>query len=152
MEERFEIFTVLMAKIRRNVQRIKNEEVAKYGLKSTHVSCLYYLSKYDSLTATELCEYCSEDKAAVSRSLLQLENKGYIEYKDNSKKRYKTEIYLTESGKQIAAEVVWKIDEYIEKIGGTLPEKDRMIFYRSLRIISRNLEKVCNSFDGGEGE
>lgn len=151
MEERFEIFTVLMAKIRRNVQRIKNEEVAQYGLKSPHVSFLYYLRKHETLTAKELCVFCSEDKAAVSRSLLQLEQMGYIEYKDTTKKRYKTEICLTESGKKVAAEIVEKIDEYIEKIGGTLPEKDRLIFYKGLRTISKNLEKVCEGFEDGDG-
>ena len=82
MEERFEVFTVLMAKIRRNVQRLKNEEVAEYNLKSPHVSCLYHLFKHESLTATELCELCSEDKAAISRSIVQLEKEGYTQFKE----------------------------------------------------------------------
>ncbi|MBR5314129.1 MAG: winged helix-turn-helix transcriptional regulator [Clostridia bacterium] len=151
MEERFEMFTVLMTKIRRNIQRIKNEEVAEYGLKSPHVSCMYCLRKHESVTATELCEYCAEDKAAISRALLQLEKMGYIEYKDDSKKRYKTGICLTESGKKVADEIVVKIDDYIEKIGGVLPESDRLVFYKSLRIICRNLEKICKSFDSEEG-
>ena len=48
-------------------------------------------------------------------------------------------------------EIVEKIDEYIEKIGGTLPEKDRLIFYKGLRTISKNLEKVCEGFEDGDG-
>ena len=79
MNERFEMFTVLMAKIRRNIQRIKTEEMAEYDLKIPHVSCLYYLYVHESLTATELCEICYEDKAAISRSLDQLEIRGYVE-------------------------------------------------------------------------
>lgn len=44
MEERFETFTVLIARINRGIKRIKAEEMAEFGLKGPHVSCLYYLS------------------------------------------------------------------------------------------------------------
>jgi len=43
MTERFEIFTVLINRINRNIRRIKNQEMAEYDLRSAHVSCLYYL-------------------------------------------------------------------------------------------------------------
>ena len=52
MKERFETFTVLINKISRNIKRIKNQEMAEYGLRSTHVSCLYYLYSKRSVTAT----------------------------------------------------------------------------------------------------
>ena len=67
MEERFETFTVLIARISRSIKRIKAEEMADFELKGPHVSCLYYLSQQDSMTASELCERCDEDKAAISR-------------------------------------------------------------------------------------
>lgn len=151
MEERFETFTVLMAKIRRNVQRLKNFEVAEYNLKSPHVSCLYYLNKHELLTATELCEFCSEDKAAISRSLVQLEKEGYISHKKDKGKAYKAGILLTESGKIVADQVTQKIDHYIGIIGDGLTEKERFVFYKSLHRISKNLEQICDKFDGDEG-
>ena len=58
MEERFETFTVLIAKISRSIRRIKAEEMAEYDLKATHVNCLYYLYTVGELTAAELCERC----------------------------------------------------------------------------------------------
>ena len=73
MKERFKLFTVLMTKTRRSIQRIKTEEMAEYNLKSPHVSCLYYLHTYGNMTATELCEICDEDKAAISLSIQQLQ-------------------------------------------------------------------------------
>ena len=78
MEERFETFTVLINKISRNIKKIKNQEMAEYGLRSTHISCLYYLLSAQSMTATDLCEKCEEDKATISRSLDYLEKNGYI--------------------------------------------------------------------------
>ena len=38
MEERFETFTVLIARISRGIKRIKAEEMAEFGLKGPHVS------------------------------------------------------------------------------------------------------------------
>ena len=78
MKERFETFTVLIAKISRNIRKIKNQEMAEYNLRSSHISCLYYLYLSKELTATELCDRCEEDKATISRSLDYLEKNGYI--------------------------------------------------------------------------
>lgn len=90
MEERFETFTVLIARISRSIKRIKAEEMADFELKGPHVSCLYYLSQQDSMTASELCERCDEDKAAISRSLDDLEKNGYITCASGAGRRYKS--------------------------------------------------------------
>ena len=62
MEERFETFTVLIARISRSIKRIKADEMADFELKGPHVSCLYYLSQRDGMTAAELCERCDETR------------------------------------------------------------------------------------------
>ncbi|MBQ4116752.1 MAG: winged helix DNA-binding protein [Clostridia bacterium] len=147
MEERFKLFTVLMTKTRRSIQRIKTEEMSEYNLKSPHVSCLYYLYKYGNMTATELCEICDEDKAAISRSIVQLENEGYVDYPDGSKKRYRANMQLTEKGRVIAESLASKIDTVLDEAGQGLTEEDRVIFYRSLALISNNLEKICKKYD-----
>ena len=41
MEERFAAFTVLIAKINRNIRRIKTEEMAEFHLKPTLYTLLY---------------------------------------------------------------------------------------------------------------
>ena len=43
MQERFETFTVLINRISRDIRKIKNQEMADYHIRSTHVSCLYYV-------------------------------------------------------------------------------------------------------------
>ena len=77
--DRFETFTNTIAKISRNIKRIKSNEMQKFNLKTPHVSCLYFLYKKDgSLTAKELCDVCDEDKAAISRSIEHLEKENFI--------------------------------------------------------------------------
>lgn len=146
MKDRFETFTVTIAKINRNIRKIKNHEMAEYNLRSTHVSCLYYLYKSDNMTATELCDKCEEDKAAISRTLDYLEKNGYLICDSKTTKRYKSPLILTEKGKEVGKEIAKKIDRVLYKISDGLTEKERIEFYRSLAIISDSLEAVANMY------
>ena len=141
MEERFELFTALMTKISRNIKKIKNLEVEEYGLRSPHVSCLYYLYIADGLTATELCERCEEDKATISRSLDYLEANGYITREPKSAKRYKSPLYLTPEGREIGRKVSEKISRVLNEVSAAMTEEERIAFYRSLMLISDSLEQ-----------
>lgn len=145
--ERFKTFTVLIAKINRNIRKIKNEEMAEFGLKSPHVSCLYYLYKEKSLTAKELSDICDEDKGAISRSIDQLEKLGYLLCESESKKRYKAPLLLTEEGRAIAEKIAAKIDSVLDFVSGALAEDERMGFYKNLNSVCENLQKFCEKYD-----
>ena len=140
MKERFKTFTILIAKISRNIKKIKNQEMAEYGLRSVHVTCLYYLYSAESLTATELCELCEEDKATISRGLDFLEENGYIVCETEVGKRYKSALFLTEKGFELGKKITDKINLVLEEICVDLTEEQRVEFYRSLAIISDSLE------------
>ncbi|MBE6669560.1 MAG: MarR family transcriptional regulator [Ruminococcaceae bacterium] len=144
MKSRFETFTVLIAKINRNIRRIKNLEMADYELRSQHSSCLYYIYSFESLTAADLCEKTEEDKATVSRALNYLEKNGYIICEAKSAKRYKSPILLTEKGKEVAQKITEKIDRVLSESGEGLTEEERAAFYRYLGIISDNLDRIGN--------
>ena len=146
LEERFQTFTVLMAKISRCIRRIKTEEMAEFNLKSPHVSCLYYLYKEDFLTAKELCDICEEDKANISRSIVYLETNGYITCLSNAQKRYKSPLSLTDKGREVGRRITEKIDGKLLSVGDGLDDESRAVMYRSLSIISDNLQKICDGY------
>ena len=110
MKERFETFTVLINRISRNIRKIKNQEMAEYNLRSSHISCLYYLYSTEGLTATDLCERCEEDKATISRVLDYLETNGYLTCNSKNVKRYKSPLILTDKGLTVAKKIADKID------------------------------------------
>ena len=124
MKQRFETFTVLINRISRNIRRIKNQEMAEYNLRSSHISCLYYLYLAEGLTATDLCERCEEDKATISRCLDYLETKPVSFH---------------------GVPEIPKAQELAE-ISVGLTEEERVAFYRSLSIISDSLETVAKKF------
>ena len=143
MEERFKTFTVLIANISRSIRKIKTEEMEEFHLKSPHVSCLYYLYKAKSLTAKELCDICEEDKANISRSIKYLEENGYLFCNSKAQKRYQSPLELTEKGRKVGEQIEKKIDDILERASEGLSEENREILYRSLSLISENLQKIC---------
>ena len=143
MKERFETFTVLINRISRNIKRIKIQQMAEYGLRSVHISCLYYLYSLKNLTATELCERCEEDKATISRALVFLEENDYLICESKSAKRYKSPLKLTEKGRLIGKKIAEKISGVLEEISEGLSDEERSAFYRSLSIISSKLDSVA---------
>ena len=145
MEERFETFTVLIARISRSIKRIKAEEMAEFGLKGPHVSCLYYLSRCGEMTAAELCERCDEDKAAISRSLDDLEKNGYIACAIGTGKRYKSPLRLTEKGRAVGRAIGEKSTRIVDAASEGLSERERQTLYRALALISGNLESIYSS-------
>ena len=142
MQERFEIFTVLINRISRNIKKIKNQEMAEYNLRSAHVSCLYYIYTLKGATATDLCERCEEDKATISRALDYLDANGYITREVESTKRYKSPLLLTSKGKEVGKKIADKISGVLDTISVGLTDEERVAFYRSLAIISDSLEAI----------
>lgn len=143
MEERFEAFTVLIARLSRSIRRIKAEEMADFGLKVSHVSCLYYLHCAGALTASELCERCEEDKASVSRAVDELEAGGYLTGESSGRKRYKSPLRLTEKGAAVGEKIARKIDGIVAEANAGLSEPERAAMYRALARICANLEEIC---------
>lgn len=146
MLDRYETFTRLISTINRSIQRIKAEEMAEFELKSSHVSCLYYLYKANSLTARDLCEMCGEDKANISRSIKYLEEHGFLICATSAQKRYLSALELTEKGREVGKKLAEKADTIIDEASAGLPDCDREVMYRSLALISTNLYKISSQY------
>ena len=138
MENIFENFTITILKLNKLVQKIKNFEMREYGLKTIHVMCIYYLNNHpDGLTASELTRLTLEDKAAISRALKVLHEKGYANYDPN---KYNADIRLTDAGKELASLISKKADKAVCAGSYDFTEEQRNSFYRQLGTIAENLE------------
>ena len=147
MQQRFETFTVLIANISRSIRKIKTLEMESLNLKSTHVSCLYYLYREGAMTAAELCELCEEDKANISRAIERLESDGYIVRRAGAQRRYRAPLELTEQGSQAGEVVAQKIDRIRSEASEGLDETERAVMYKSLARVSANLQRICDDHE-----
>lgn len=137
MENRFENFTITILKLNKLVHKIKLHEMKGYGLKAIHVMCIYYLHENRrGLTASELVKFTLEDKAAISRALVLLREKGLVQYDSNT---YNGSIRLTEEGEKFSEYILDKADNAVEAAGGALSEEERETFYRVLYSIEQRL-------------
>ena len=146
--ERFESFTSSVTKAYKSIQKIKMVEAEQIGLKSSHIMYMYYLGKNpEGLTHAELCKLCIEDKAAVSRAIVELTKKRLIKNsEENSSRKYKTKIILTDEGKQINNNLNEAIAIAVNKAAKNLDEVDRENFYRVFFYITDNLDEICSSY------
>lgn len=140
--DRFETFVSLIFEINKNIQRIKEQEMQEFGLKASHTMCLYYLSHHrEGLTPTMLTDLCCIDKAATSRTLKQLVEKGLV-YSDipREKRGYRNLYYLSGEGLKLAKSINQKIDQALDLGGLGISEEDRSNLYQSLKTINKNLD------------
>ena len=144
MISRYEIISNSVACISRDIQRLERMEMAKYNLKGPHAQCLLALSRFpQGLIATQLCELCEKDKAAISRTVAELEESGLIRRLERNGTYYRAALVLTETGQEAATAVSRKAKQAVELAGEGLTDADREVFYRVLAQIAENLHTIC---------
>lgn len=142
MLERFEQFTARVGQMYRCIQRIKNREMEEFGLRGTHVMCLHFLDKHpQGLTSTELSAACGEDKAAISRVVAELRERGLVHAEEN---RYRSPVRLTQTGAAVALRMREIIREVVTRADKGVSEEDLAVFYRVFARISTNLSAYVN--------
>lgn len=139
MIERFQAFVSGITICYKYIHKIKSMEMTEFGLKGTHVMCLFYIfHSEEGITAAQLCQLCAEDKAAISRTLVTLQEKGYVE---SGEKKYRAPLKLTEKGIELAKQMDDLIEQWVDCGGEGLTEEERRSFYYSLDLISSNLRE-----------
>ena len=145
MEEiRFEKFTYLISNIYKNIQRIKADEIERFGLKGVHVSWIYRLSQCpEGLSPAALAKSSGMNRSLISRELDLLLREGFVREptEDDGRRRYNLPLLLTERGQELSAEiarVVWDIQEDLDQ---DVTEEELRIFYRVLHMIDKRLEE-----------
>lgn len=144
MVGRFEQFCTAISSIHRSIQKIERVEMAKYGLKGPHAQCLVAMARYpEGITAARLCEICEKDKAAISRTVSELEQAGMVQHKDPSGKRYRSGLELTEKGSEVAQSVNRLIYLAVSQASEGYDTQTRQTFVRVLNLIAGNLQTIC---------
>lgn len=147
--ERFEAFTISVTKAYKYIQKIKLAEAENIGLKANHIMYMYHLGKNpEGLTSTELSKLCVEDKAAVSRAIVDLTDKGFIRSVERDlTRKYRAKIILTEKGKEKNKQLNEAIAEAVAKASSSINECEREKFYSILFYITDNLESICKNYN-----
>ena len=140
---RFEQFSYVISGINRHIQKIERDEMIKYGYKGAFAQYLVVLRRYpDGITSAKLCEICDKDKAAISRVLTEMQEKGLILRESQSDHRYNALIKLTEEGLKAASYVDERAQAAIEAVGNEMTDENRAAFYATLDFIASKLQTI----------
>ena len=143
MISKYEIFSTVVSSLYHDIQRIERLEMAKYGLKGPHAQCLVIMDRYpEGITAARLCEICERDKAAVSRTVAELEEAGLLTRREQNGIRYRVPLMLTEEGRAAARNVNAVAGRAVEQAGFGLNDTQREVFYQVLGHIAQNLHTI----------
>lgn len=146
MVSRYELFSTSVSCMYHDIQKIERVEMAKYGMKGPQAQCLLVMSRYpQGITAARLCEICERDKAAISRTLAELEQSGMVRREERNGSRYRASLLLTEQGKAAAATVSRTAQLAVEQAGAGLDDEKREVFYQVLALIADNLHNICKN-------
>ena len=145
MVDRYEQFSSLISGIYRQIQKLEREEMEKYGCKGAFAQYLIAMSRHpEGMTAARLCEICDKDKAAISRVIAEMEEKGLVQKISNGAHPYRAALLLTAEGKNAAAFVAQRATAAVQRAGEGLSNADRQAFYAALELINVNLKRICD--------
>ena len=136
--ERFEEFVGLISSLEKEVQRIRAVECERLGLRGADLMCLYCLGRSDSsLTAAELSRRAGVTRAAVSRSLAQLEQGGLVAVASapGDARLYRAPVSLTSAGRKTMAEVDEAVSRVMARVDSALDDDQRTRLYASLASV-----------------
>lgn len=141
---RYELLSSSISSMYHDIQKIERVEMAKFGLKGPHAQCILALSRYpEGLTVSQLCDICDKDKAAISRTISELEEAGMVLRGERNGSRYRAPLTLTEQGATAAQAVSERAHLAVEQAGLGLDDRQRQVFYQVLGLISHNLHTIC---------
>ena len=143
-QERFEDFVGIISALSKEIQRIKMVEATKLGIKGADVMLLYQLARHpQGLTGAELARRCGVTRAAVSRALATLEDKGFVMVQpDPGAGRYRAAVMLSARGTAAMESATRIIDRVVSESGDAVSERNRAIMYSSLSTILDQLKKI----------
>ena len=142
--EGFEQFSQAVGCLYRDMQKLQRAEMAKYGLKGIHAECLLAMLRYpEGMTCARLGRLCDKDKAAISRTVSELERQGLISRQENNGVRYRAVLHLTEQGTAAAGAVRAASMGRVKQAGEAMSAESRRSFCENADLLARNLHTLC---------
>ena len=128
-----------------NIQHMKSQKMAEYGLKGSTAHCLCSIAKSEQgLNAGELSDRLNIDKAQISRCMAELIQRGFVFRNEEGGKQYRQRYCLTETGNRVAGDIIKTSTDIGDRISIGIEAKDMVAFYRVWEILRRNSAELSS--------
>lgn len=100
----------------RYMMRALEAETAPLGMGAGRFSYMFILYINEGVTQQEIAYRLQADKAAVARTLVQLEIQGYIERRSDPRDRRVTRVYLTDKSRAMRTDLEAAVERVIDRL------------------------------------
>jgi DNA-binding MarR family transcriptional regulator len=128
-----------IAALYRNMIRALNAEMAPLDMGSGRFSYLFVLYLHDGPTQQEMATRLQADKAAVARTLAQLEHQGYVRRVGDPDDRRQLRVYPTPRALALRADLEAAVARVIARLHARLDASHREFAGELLRTLAQAL-------------
>ena len=135
----YDLLTSTTSKVSRVASRVFNQQ---FGVGVLEWRILRLLSSEEKLAANDVCRILDVDKAAVSRSIAFLEERGWISRSADVKDARRRLLGLTSSGALLKKRLAEIAEEVSRDVFADLTETDKAVLGALLERISANATEL----------
>ena len=128
-----------IATLYRNMMRALNAEMAPLDMGSGRFSYLFLLYLHDGPTQQEMATRLQADKAAVARTLAQLERQGYVRRVGDPDDRRQVRVYPTPRALALRGDLEAAVARIIDRLHARLDPPHRELSGELLRTLAQAL-------------
>ncbi len=114
----------------------------KYGISRTEWRVLAHLGEFGQLTAKDICERASLHKTKVSRAVVALENKRWLNRSISEQDRRAEHLILSKAGEQAYHDLTKDGDALNAELVAGLSSEELATFRKVLDVLSRNAKGI----------
>jgi len=101
-----------------------NEALKEFNLYSSQWSILFCLKQFGAMTQKEVWQYLNVEAPTVTRTIVRLEESGWIERKEGNDKRERI-VHLAEKAEKMIPEIEQRIVEVEERLLARLTKEEQ---------------------------
>lgn len=130
----------LLYQTTRAISQGVNQALSDYGLYSSEWSIIMIITKTGPISQISLANYLNIEPAAISKTVIKLEEKGFVERRSANDKREK-KVFLTE--KTYSQYPIWEkaINDHRQSLLTDLSDEEQCTFAEMLQVIYLNSQK-----------
>lgn len=115
-------------------------ELKNTGVHPKQLPVIELLREHEGISQRKICEYMEIRPSTVANTVGCLEKSGIVKKKTDPEDSRKTNVFLTEKGKQIAEDSKKYIEEREGKLLNGFYETERLLLKKLLRQMIRNIQ------------
>lgn len=124
-------------RINRWAQGYVSRRTRRLALNPSQIQALRHIAYHGVMSQQQLVEHMGIDKAAVTRLVSGLEERGYVTRTPDPKDGRAKLIQATEAAVQVKEDVAALEDAYYDWLLEALPEEEREVFVRQMKALLR---------------